>query len=160
MTKTSAKTNGASGSFASIQDALDNIQTKLEVPAAARDFVKRTAASARERAETAHSGAADLTEGVEKFAVSMAGGYAKLTRGLLDLTLANVQHSLSTVEKLAGAKSVNEAVQLQADFIRDNAQANFDHVRNAAEDARTTLAHGAQAVQTEIFKLYGGAKAA
>lgn len=159
MTKTSAKTNDTSASFASIQHAFENIQTSFEVPAVARDFVKRTAASAKERAESTHSGAANVTESMEKFATSMAGAYAKLTRGLLDMTLANVQHSLSTVEKLAGAKSVNEAVQLQADFIRDNAQANFDRVRDAAENARTTLTSGVQTVQAEISRLYG-AKAA
>ncbi|HWK63411.1 MAG TPA: phasin family protein [Rhizobiaceae bacterium] len=155
MTRTSAKTNGPSAGFASIQDAFENIQAQLEVPTVARDFLKRTATSARERAESAHSGAASATEGIEKFASSMVAGYAKLTRGLLDMALANVQHSLSTVEKLAGAKSVNEAVQLQAEFLRDNAQANFDRVRDTAENSRATLTQGAQIVQAEIFRLYG-----
>lgn len=155
MTKTSAKTNGPSAGFASIQDAFENVQAKLEVPAVARDFVKRTAATARERAESAHSGAANVADGVEKFATSMVAGYATLTRGMLDMALANVQQSLSTVEKLAGTVSVNEAVQLQADFLRDNAQANFDRLRDAAENSRTTFAHSAQIVQAEIFRLYG-----
>jgi hypothetical protein len=152
MTKTSAKTNNSSDNFSSFQNAFENIQARLEVPAAARDFVKRSASSTRERAETVHSGA---TNGVEKFATSIVGGYADLTRGLLDMTLANVQHSLSAVEKLAGAKSMNEAVQLQADFIRDNGQANLDRVRTTAEKARNSLAEGVQTLQAEIFKLYG-----
>lgn len=155
MTKTSAKTNNVSDTFASIQNAFDNIPARLEVPAAARDFVKRTAASARERAENVHSGAASATDGIEKFATSIVGGYADLTRGLLDMTLANVQQSLSAVEKLAGAKSMSEATQLQVDFIRDNAQANLDRVRNTAETARNSLSEGAQALQAEILKLYG-----
>jgi hypothetical protein len=155
MTKTSAKTNNSSDNFSSFQNAFENIQARLEVPAAARDFVKRSASSTRERAETVHSGAASATNGVEKLATSIVGGYADLTRGLLDMTLANVQHSLSAVEKLAGAKSMNEAVQLQADFIRDNGQANLDRVRTTAEKARNSLAEGVQTLQAEIFKLYG-----
>jgi len=156
MTKAAAKTNtAASGTIASIQNAFENVQSKLEVPAAARDFVKRTASSAKERAESVHSGAANVANGVEKFATSIVGGYANLTRGLLDMTLANVQHTLSTVEKLAGAKSLNEAVQLQADFVRENARANFERVRNAADTARTTVTEGVQTAQAEISKFYG-----
>jgi hypothetical protein len=156
MAKTAAKTTAtpASGYVASIQNAIDNVQSKLEVPAAARDFVKRTASSAKERAESVHSGAANATVTAEKFATSIVGGYANLTRGLLDMALANVQHTLTTVEKLAGAKSVNEAVQLQADFVRENARANFERIRGAAETARTTVTEGAQAVQAEFSKLY------
>lgn len=156
MTKTAAKTAAPASAYVnSIQSAFDNVQSKLEVPAAARDFVKRTTSSAKERAESVHSGVADATNTVEKFATSIVGGYANLTRGLLDMTLANVQHTLTTVEKIAGAKSLNEAVQLQADFVRENARANFERVRNAAETARTTVTEGAQTVQAEISKFYG-----
>ncbi len=156
MTKTAAKTTAtpASGYAASIQNAIDNV-SKLEVPAAARDFVTRTASSAKERAESVHTGATNATASAEKFATSVVGGYANLTRGLLDMTLANVQHTLATVEKIAAAKSVNEAVQLQADFVRENARANFDRIRGAAETARTTVTEGAQAVQAEFSKFYG-----
>ena len=36
----------------------------------------------------------------------------------------------------AGAKSLNEAIQIQADFVRDNFRANVDRVKGAAEQAR------------------------
>jgi hypothetical protein len=155
MTKTAAKTAAASSYAAPIQNAIDNVQAKLEVPVAARDFVKRTASSAKERAESVHSSAANAADSVEKFATSIVGSYATLTRGLLDMSLANVQHSLTTLEKLAAAKSINEAVQLQADFVRDNARANFERIRDAAETARTIATEGAQSVQAEIFNFYG-----
>ena len=159
MTKTSAKTNPATDAFASMQNAFENMQAQLEVPAAARDFVKRAATSGKERAENVHANAAGLTDSVEKFTASLVGGYATFARGVLDTTLANVQHSLSTVEKLAAAKSANEAFQLQAEFVRENAKANFERARNAAETARTTVTDGFQSVQAEFLKLYG-AKAA
>lgn len=155
MTKTTAKAaNAASSYFSSIQDMVGNAQSKIEVPAAARDFVKRNASTARERAATVHDGAAKLTEGTEKFAASFVAGYANFTRGLLDATLANVQHALSTVEKVAGAQSINEAVQIQADFVRDNAAANVDRVRGAAETAGTAVIDGAKKVQAELSSIY------
>ena len=76
--------------------------------------------------------AAKATEGAEKFATSLVGGYANFTRSLLDISLANVQHTLATVEKLAGARSLNEAVEVQADFVRESARANVERIRNAA----------------------------
>lgn len=159
MTKTSAKPNPATDAFESVKTAFENMQAKLEVPAAAREFVQRAATSGKEHAETAHTGAAKVTDSVEKLATSLVGGYADFARSALDMTLANVQHSLATVEKLAAAKSVNEVFQLQADFVRENARANFDRARTAAETARTTVTDGFQSVQAEILKLYG-AKAA
>ncbi len=155
MTKTTAKTNSAAASyFDQIQQAFENVQSKVEVPAAARDFVKRGASTAKERAESVHAGVAKLTGGAEKVATSFVGGYANFARGLLDMTLANVQHTLATVEKVAGAQSFNEAIQIQADFVRENASANLERVRGAAETARTTVLDGAKTVQAELSKLY------
>jgi hypothetical protein len=155
MTKTAKTPAAESTYFASVQKAIENVQGKIEVPAAARDFVKRTASSAKDRAETVHTGAANATATVEKFATSFVGGYANFTRGLLDATLANVQHALNTVEKVAGAQSLNEAVQIQADFVRENARANFDRVRNAADTAKSVVTEGAKTAQVEFSKLYG-----
>ncbi|MGE0499545.1 MAG: phasin family protein [Rhizobiaceae bacterium] len=162
MTKASTKTQSAAQSYVDqVRETMTNIQSKIEVPAAARDFVQRTANSAKERAESVHGTAGKLTDGAEKLATSFVGGYANLTRGLLDMTLANVQHALTTVEKVAGSKSINEAVQVQADFVRENARANYERVREAAETARTVVADGAKTVQAEIGRIYDfGKKAA
>ena len=162
MTKATAKTNSAAaGYFEQVRDTISNFQSKIEVPAVARDFVQRTASSAKERAEGVHGTAGKLTDGAEKLATSFVGGYANLTRGLLDMTLANVQHALSTVEKVAGSKSISEAVQVQADFVRENTRANFERVRGAADTARTVVTDGAKTVQAEISRIYDfGKKAA
>ncbi|MBX3578214.1 MAG: phasin family protein [Rhizobiaceae bacterium] len=157
MTKTAAKTKtaaDASSILENVKSAYESVTSKMEVPAAARDFVARTASNVKERAETVHETAANLTDGAEKLGTRIVAGYANFTRGLLDMTLANVQHSLATVEKLAAAKSLNEAVQVQADFVRENARANFDRVRDAADTAKSVVTEGAKTVQAEIAKIY------
>ena len=53
-----------------------------------------------------------------------------------------------------GAKTLNEAVQIQADFVRENASANMEKVREAAEAARVAVVDGAKAVQTEVSAIY------
>ena len=57
MTKTAktAKTAETAAAATAAESVLETIQNKIEVPAAAREFVARNAASAKERAETVHA---------------------------------------------------------------------------------------------------------
>ena len=152
MTRTSKP---AAAAFQQISNAIDSVSKTIEVPAAARDFVKRAASSTKQRAETIHATAAKATEGAEKLATSLVGGYADFTRGLLDISLANVQHTLATVEKLAAVRSLNEAVDVQADFVRESVRANVERISNAANTAKSVVADGAKTVQAEVSKIYG-----
>ena len=122
MTKTTK--NASTNAFASISETIEQVQSKMEVPAAARDFVKRTAGTAKERAESLHNGATDVATRAEKFTTAFVGGYA------------------------------NEAVQIQADYVRESARANFERAKNAAETARETVVEGAKTVQAEVSALY------
>ena len=88
MTKTTK--NASTNAFASISETIEQVQSKMEVPAAARDFVKRTAGTAKERAESLHNGATDVATRAEKFTTAFVGGYANVVRGLIDASLANV----------------------------------------------------------------------
>ena len=153
MTKT-AKAAPAKTYFASVTEAFENVQSTLEVPAAARDFVAKGAATAKDRAESVHGNVIRLADGAEKLATSFLGGYANFVRGAIDATLANVQHTLTTIEKVAGAKTLNEAVQIQVDAAREGANANMERVRNTAETARTAVTEGAKEVQSQLSKLY------
>jgi len=139
---------------ASVKEAIENVQKQVEVPSSVRDFVKRTAGSGKDRAGDLQKGAYKVTDGAEKLAGAFVSGYAGFIRGLIDATHANLEHTFNTVEKIAGAKTVNEAVQLQVDFVRDNTRANYDRVRDAAESARETVVDGAKTVQEEVSKLY------
>lgn len=158
MTKKNAAP--ASNYFATVTEALDKVQSKIEVPAAARDFIKKGASAAKDRVETAHEGALKFANGAEKLAVSFIGGYANFNRGLIDATVANVQHALNTVEKVAAAKSLNEAVTIQVEAARESANANMERARSVAESARTAVTEGAKEVQAQISKLYQADKKA
>ena len=153
MTKTAPKAKAADTYFDQIKQTFEGFQNKLEVPASARDFVKNGAEKTVNGAETVHSTAIKLVDGAEKFTASFVGGYANFVRGAFDLTLANVKASLATIEKVAAAKSINEAVQIQADFVRENTAANIEKVREAAEAARAYAVDGFKTVQAEVQDL-------
>lgn len=162
MTKTTkTTTNSASvNPLAYISEAFDSLKGKFEVPGSAREFVTKGAVAAKGRVETAHEGALKFANGAEKVTISLVDGYANFARGLIDAAFANVQHSLETVEKIAAAKSLNEAVQIQVDAVRQSANANMERVRSAAEAARETVTEGAKEVQSQFSKMYSTEKTA
>lgn len=149
MAKTAEKTN-ANTYFDQIKQTFDGFQNKMEVPAAARDFVKNGAEKTATGADKVHATSIKLVDGAEKLTSKLVGGYANFVRGALDLTLANVKASLNTLEKVAGAKSVSEAVQIQADFVRENTVANLEKVREAAETVRLAAVDGFKTAQAEV----------
>lgn len=140
---------------ASVQETIEKVQKQVEVPAAVRDFVKNAAKTGKERAGEMQTGAYKATEGAEKFAADFVSGYAGFVRGMIAATHENIEHTFSTVEKIAAAKTPKEALQLQADFVKDNARANYERVREAAETARVAFADNTKAFQDEVSKLYG-----
>lgn len=167
MTKTT-KTEAAQATEAKateakniIMDTIESVQEKIGVPSAAREFVARQAATAQERAESVHEGANKLNADVEKAAVSLIGSYAKFTQGLIDMSAANVTHALETVEKVAAAKSLSDAMQIQADYVRESAKANYERVKTAAETAKDTVSEVTAAARDNASKMWPyGKKAA
>lgn len=153
MSKTLKTPSVAEEAVSSFTKAFDSAKN-YEIPAAAREFVKRSTATAQERVESAHAGAANAATRAEKFATSLVGNYAGFARGLIDASLSNAQHAFSTVEKLAAAKSLNEAVQIQSDYVRESARVNFDRAKTAAEVARTYVMDSAKQVQQDLTAMY------
>lgn len=146
--------------FTQVFEAITNATRKIEVPEAARDFVKRTAVNAKERAVEAHEGATNATVSVEKALTSIVNGGAAITRSFLQAGHDNLVATLATVEKIAAAQSPNEALQIQIDFARENTQANVERLREAAEVVRAKLSEGAEVVRAEIAKVMPAARKA
>lgn len=143
-----------------IMDALESVQEKIAVPAAAREFVASQAATAQEHAETVQEGAAQLNAHVEKATVSLIGSYANFTRNLIDMTAANVGFALAAVEKFTAAKSLPDAMAIQADYLRDSTTANFERVQSAVKSARDSVAEVTAATRDAAAKTRSGGKKA
>lgn len=152
--------DAVAANFTQAVDAIKNAANKIEVPEAARDYVKRTAANAKSRAVEAHDGANNATATVEKTLTTIVNGGATITRNLLQAGHDNLVATLATVEKVAAAKSPKEAFEIQVDFARDYTRTNVDRIRNAAEVVQAKVTDGAKALQAEIIKILPSRKAA
>lgn len=129
--------------------ALDAI---YQIPAAARDFVQRTAATAKDRAASVHSGAEQVATALQDVVTVSVNGSALIGRSLLQGAYQNVESTLGMVQKLAGAKCLGDAIGVQLDFIRDYGKANVEQFRATAELVRKSYTDGDKAVRGAFAK--------
>ena len=141
-----------------IADEATKVTTK--VAESAREIVRRSAATAKERSDDAFEGATKFNSGLENAMNRVVGGYVTILGGIATATHDNVNRALTTVEKLANAKSMTEAVRIQSDYVRENTTANIENVRVAANVTRDVMMDGAAAVRENVTKAWPYSKAA
>ncbi len=112
-TDTNSVLNSVKEAFAPVTDALKNLQN-LEVPEAARDFVKKTAGTAKERAADLHAGTEKVTDAIETAVAGSVSEAAKISRNIQQAIYQDTEAFFAGIDKLASAKSLNEAVQIQS----------------------------------------------
>src|SRR5258707_8787762 len=116
-TETNNVLDSVKEAFAPVTDALKNLQT-MEVPEAARDFVKRTANTAKERAADVYAGSEKVTAAIETAVADSVSEAAKISRNIQQALYQDAEAFFAGIDKLASAKSLNEPVQIQADMVR------------------------------------------
>ena len=120
------------------------------IPDAARDFVKKAADAAKERATTFHAGADKATTAVEQTLVTAVGEVAKLTRQAQQAGYEDAQAFFSGVDQLASAKCVGEAVQIYVDYMRNRSDVTMARARTARDLFGEVVASGANTRQKTI----------
>lgn len=120
----------------------------------ARDYVQRTAHAAKDRTDSAYESVGEFNKGVESTMNRLVRGYVSILEGAARVSHENVKHALVTVEKVAAAKSLSEAAQIQVDFVRESAAANYDTARAAFDEVRETVTEGAEAVRARATTMW------
>src|SRR5690349_3650075 len=108
---------GLKQAFAPLTDAFKNFQT-MDVPAGARDFVKKAAGTAQERSTDFHARSAKVTDAIETALTGTVTEVAKISRNIGQAAFEDAQAFFAGIDKLASATSFNEAVQIQSDMVR------------------------------------------
>jgi phasin len=139
--------------FAPVTDALKNLQT-MEVPEAARDFVKRTANTAKERAADVYAGSEKVTAAIETAAADSVSEAAKISRNIQQALYQDAEAFFAGIDKLASAKSLNEAVQIQSDFARSRGEVLVSRAKSTTEYLGKLVADGAKNAQDNFSKVY------
>ena len=158
MTK---KTNTVDDAIKAEEAASAASTVTTKVAEGTREFVRRYAATAKERSDDLYENTNKFNSGLESAMTRVASGYVSILGGFAAATHDNVNLALTTVEKLANAKSVSEAVRIQSDYVRENTTANIARVREATEVVREVAGDSASMVRENVSKVWPyGQKAA
>lgn len=158
--KTKSPIDATNEAYASGVKALSDLQNKFEIPEAAREFVKRSAETARDRASEVHAGAHKVTGAIEGAVINAVSGVADINRKLFGAVYEDTQAAFTAIEKLAGAKSLAEAYQLQVDYLRERAEVGMSRAKNVAEFVSDKAADGYKSVQDGFSKVANFSKQA
>jgi len=139
--------------FAPVTEAFKNFQN-VEVPEAARDFVKKTANSAKERAADVFAGSEKVTAAIETAATDSVSEFAKISRNIQQAIYQDAEAFFAGIDKLASAKSLNEAVLIQSDLARAQGEVVVARAKSSAEYVGKLVANGAKTAQDNFSKVY------
>ena len=152
-TDTNSMLNSVKEAFAPVTEALKNFQS-LEVPEAAREFVKKQAEAAKERAADFYAGSEKATEALETAVAGSVSEAAKISRNIQQALYQDAEAFFAGVDKLASAKSLNEAVQIQSDLLRARGEVLVSRAKASSEYLGKLVADGAKTAQDNFAKVY------
>jgi len=152
-TETNTLFSNVKDAFAPMTEAFKNLQN-AEVPAAAREWVKKTANSAKERAAEAYAGSEKVTDVLETAAADSVSEVAKISRNIQQAIYQDAEAFFAGIDKLASAKTFNEAVQIQSDLARARGEVFISRAKSATEYLGKLVANGAKSAQDNLAKVY------
>jgi len=152
-TETNSVLNTVKQVFAPVSDAFKNMQN-LEVPEAAREFVKKSAGTAIERAADLYAGSEKATAAIETAVAGSVTEAAKISRNIQQALYQDAEAFFAGIDKLASAKSLNEAVQIQSDMLRARGELLVSRAKSTTEYLGKLVADGAKTAQDNFTKVY------
>lgn len=140
--------------FAPVTDALKNFQT-IGVPETARDFVKTSASTARERTAEALAGAEKVTAAIETAVTEGVIEASKISRNIQQAVHQDAEVFFEGISRLASARSFGEAVQIQSDLARAHGETLVSRAKATSEYVGKRVADGAKTIQDNFAKASG-----
>ena len=152
-TETNNVLDSVKEAFAPMTEAFKNLQT-MEVPEAAREFVKKQAETAKERAADVYAGSEKVTAAIESAVAGSVTEAAKISRNIQQAIYQDTEAFFAGIDKLASAKSLNEAVQIQSDMLRARGEVLVSRAKSTTEYLGKLVADGAKTAQDNFSKVY------
>src|ERR1700675_1045592 len=152
-TETNSVLNTVKEALAPVTEAFTKLQN-MEVPEAAREFVKKQAETAKERAADLYAGSEKATDAIETAVAGSVSEAAKISRNIQQAIYQDAEAFFAGIDKLASAKSLNEAVQIQSDMLRARGEVLVSRAKASTEYLGKLVADGAKSAQDNFSKVY------
>ena len=152
-TETNSVLNTVKEAFAPVTEAFTKLQN-MEVPEAAREFVKKQTDTAKERAADLYAGSEKVTAAIETAVTGSVSEVAKISRNIQQALYQDAEAFFAGIDKLASAKSINEAVQIQSDMVRARGEVFVSRAKASSEYLGKLVTEGAKNAQDNFSKVY------
>ena len=139
--------------YESLAKALGGLQNKLEVPEAAREFVKRSAAAAKDRSNDLHAGASKVTGAIEEVLVGAVNGLADANRKIVDAVYQDAGAAFAAIDKLAGAQSLSDAYEVYVDYLREQTNVGVGRAQAAVSFVSAKASEGFDVARNGLAKV-------
>jgi phasin len=149
-TETNSVLDSVKDAFAPVTDAFKN----LEVPEAAREFVRKSANTAKDRAADLHANSEKVTDAIETAVAGSVSEAAKISRNIQQAIYQDAEAFFAGIDRLASAKSFNEAFQIQSDMVRARGELFVSRAKSTTEYLGKLVADGAKTAQDNFSKAY------
>lgn len=153
-TETNSVLNSVKEAFAPVTEAFTKLQN-LEVPEAAREFVKKQAEAGKTRAADAYAGSEKVTSVIESAVAGSVTEAAKISRNIQQAIYHDAEAFFAGIDKLASAKSLSEAAQIQSDLVRARGELFVSRAKATTEYLGKLVTDGAKTAQDNFAKVYG-----
>jgi phasin len=153
MTTENSVLDSMKEAFAPLTETFKSLQN-LEVPEAAREFVKKQTETAKERAADLYAGSEKATEVFESAVAGSVSEAAKISRNIQQALYQDAQAFFAGVDKLASAKSLNEAFQIQSDLLRARGEVLVSRAKASTEYLGKLVSESAKTAQDNFAKVY------
>src|SRR3977135_4255163 len=152
-TETNSVLNTVKEAFAPVTEAFTKLQN-LEVPEAAREFVKKQAETAKVRAADMHAGSEKVTAAIETAVAGSVSEAAKISRNLQQALYQDAEAFFAGIDRLASAKPLKEAAQIQSHLARPRGPVLVSRAKSTTEYLVKLVADGAKNAQDNFSKVY------
>jgi len=149
-TETNSVLDSVKDAFAPVTDAFKN----LEVPEAAREFVRKSANTAKDRAADLHANSEKVTDAIETAVAGSVSEVAKISRNIQQAIYQDAEAFFAGIDRLASAKSFNEAFQIQSDMVRARGELFVSRAKSTTEYLGKLVADSAKNAQDNFSKVY------
>jgi phasin len=122
--------------------------------------VKKTAGTAKDRAADLHAGSEKVTAAIETAVSGSVSEAAKISRSIQQALYQDAEAFFAGIDKLASAKSLNEAVQIQSDMVRASGEVFVSRAKSTTEYLGKLVADGAKTAQDNFAKVASASKTA
>jgi len=125
-----------------------NIPTpKYEIPAEMRDFAEKSVEQARKAVDSFLSAAHRTVDTLEGSASTVQSSAKDMTRKTLNYAEQNLSAAFDHAQRLVRAKDVQEAMQLQSEFVRSQFAALQSQMKEFGSMAQSAMNQGVRNTQ-------------